>query len=137
MDRQNLIQGLVDCTIDFIASHHLPQNYDAKVCEFEYAKNGMVGLESLFGAVWSVVNKQWSITELVERLSVAPRKTFGLPIPEIKEGTTATLTLFNPAATYIFGENNIQSNCNNSAFIGKQLLGKVIGIINGTHIHIN
>ena len=137
LDRQNLIQGLLDGTIDFIASHHLPQNYDAKVCEFEYAKNGMIGLESLFGTVWSVVNEQWSIAELVERLSVAPRKTFGLPIPEIKEGTTATLTLFNPATDYIFGENNIQSNCNNSAFIGKQLKGKVIGIINGTHIHIN
>ena len=137
LDRQNLIQGLLDGTIDFIASHHLPQNYDAKVCEFEYAKNGMIGLESLFGVVWTLVNEQWSIAEFIETLSVSPRKTFGLPIPEIKEGTTATLTLFNPTTKYTFEENNILSNCKNSAFIGKQLMGKVIGIINGPHIHIN
>ena len=137
LDRQNLIQGLLDGTIDFIASHHLPQNYDAKVCEFEYAKNGMIGLESLFGVVWTLVNEQWSIAEFIETLSVSPRKTFGLPIPEIKEGPTATLTLFNPTTKYTFEENNILSNCKNSAFIGKQLMGKVIGIINGPHIHIN
>lgn len=136
-DRQSLLQGLLEGTIDFVASHHVPQHHDAKVCEFEYAKNGMVGLESLFGAVWSVLNEKWTIAELVERLSVSPRKTFGLSIPQIKEGNTATLTLFNPNASHQFEENNIQSNCINSAFIGKQLMGKVIGIINGTHIHIN
>lgn len=136
-DRQNLIEGLLDGTIDFIASHHLPQNYDAKVCEFEYAKNGMIGLESLFGAVWSIVKQKWSIEELIDRLTVSPRKTFGLSIPDIKEGEIVSLTLFNPTSSYTFGENNIQSKCTNSAFIGKQLTGKVVGIINGTHIHIN
>jgi dihydroorotase len=136
-DRQDLIEGLLDGTIDFIASHHLPQNYDAKVCEFEYAKNGMIGLESLFGAVWSVVKQKWSIEELIDRFSVSPRKTFGLSIPEMKEGEIANLTLFNPTSSYTFGLNNIHSNCSNSAFIGKELVGKVVGIINGPHIHIN
>ena len=136
-DRQSLLQGLLDGTIDFVASHHIPQHYDAKVCEFEYAKNGMIGLESLFGAVWTVVKEKWTIAELVDCLSVSPRKIFGLALPQIKEGTTASLTLFNPNAAYLFGDNHIQSNCNNSAFIGKQLMGKVIGIIQGTQIHIN
>ena len=136
-DRQDLIEGLLDGTIDFIASHHLPQNYDAKVCEFEYAKNGMIGLESLFGAVWSVVKQKWSIEELIDRFSVSPRKTFGLSIPEMKEGEIANLTLFNPTSSYTFGLNNIHSNSSNSAFIGKELVGKVVGIINGPHIHIN
>ena len=136
-DRQDLIEGLLDGTIDFIASHHLPQNYDAKVCEFEYAKNGMIGLESLFGAVWSVVKQKWSIEELIDRFSVSPRKTFGLSIPEMKEGEIANLTLFNPTSSYTFGLNNIHSNCSNSAFIGKEPVGKVVGIINGPHIHIN
>jgi dihydroorotase len=136
-DRLTLVEGLLDGTIDFIASHHNPQNYDGKVCEFEYAKNGMIGLESLFGAVWSIVNGEWSIGDLVERLSVSPRKTFGLAVPEIKEGAAATLTLFNPGNQYFFTENDIKSKSKNSAFIGRQLKGKVIGIINGGKIYLN
>ena len=136
-DRLALVQGLLDGTIDCIASHHIPHNYDSKVCEFEYAKNGMIGLESLFGAVWSTVNGQLPIEDLIERLSVAPRKTFGLPVPQIKVGAKATLTLFNPSGQYIFDAKQIKSKSNNSAFIGKELKGKVIGIINGNKIYLN
>lgn len=84
-----------------------------------------------------MVNGEWSIVQFVERLTVSPRKIFGLPVPEIKEGVTATLTLFNPAAEYIFAEKNIQSKSKNSPFIGRQLKGKVIGIINGDTIYLN
>lgn len=136
-DMLALRKGLLDGTVDCIASHHIPQNYDNKICEFEYAKNGMIGLESLFGVVWSMVNGEWSIVQFVERLTVSPRKIFGLPVPEIKEGVTATLTLFNPAAEYIFAEKNIQSKSKNSPFTGRQLKGKVIGIINGDTIYLN
>jgi len=136
-DRLALVQGLLDGTIDCIASHHIPQNYDSKVCEFEYAKNGMIGLESLFGVVWSLVNEQTTIGDLVEKLSVNPRSIFGLSMPEIKEGAAATLTLFNPETECTFEETNIQSKSKNSAFIGKQLKGKVIGIINGTKTFFN
>ncbi len=136
-DRLGLLQGLLDGTIDFVASHHIPQNFDSKICEFEYAKNGMIGLESLFGVVWSMVNGQWSIGELIERLSVSPRKIFGLAVPEIKEGVVATLTLFNPNTEYIFDEKCIQSKSKNSAFIGRHLKGKVLGIVNGDKIFLN
>ena len=136
-DQQALLRALLDGTIDCISSHHIPQNYDSKICEFEYAKNGMIGLESLFGVVWSMVNGQWAIAQLVEKITIAPRQIFGLALPEIKEGVTATLTLFNPATEYIFEEKNIRSKSKNSAFIGKQLKGKVIGIINGDKIYLN
>ncbi|MEO6733009.1 MAG: dihydroorotase [Ferruginibacter sp.] len=136
-DRELLVKGLLDGTIDFIDSHHVPQNYDSKVCEFEYAKNGMIGLESLFGVIWSMVNGEWSIDQLVEKLTTFPRELFGLEVPEIKEGVTATLTLFDPAAEYIFDEKDIRSKSKNSAFVGKRLKGKVIGIINGDKIYLN
>ena len=136
-DRAALLTGLLDGSIDCIASHHIPQNFDNKICEFEYAKNGMIGLESLFGVVWSLVNEEWSIETLVEKLAVSPRKIFGLAIPEIKEGAAATLTLFNPFADYTFDENHIQSKSKNSAFMGRQLKGKVVGIINGGKTYFN
>lgn len=138
-DRAALINGLADGTVDCIASHHNPQNYDSKVCEFEYAKNGMIGLESLFGVLGAVTRdtSNWSLEKLVGCLTVAPRKIFGLAIPEIKEGVTATLTLFDPVTEYTFDQTNIKSKSVNSAFIGKTLRGKVIGIINGTKIYLN
>lgn len=132
-----LLQALLDGTVDCIASHHIPYNYDNKVCEFEYAKNGMTGLESLFGAVLSMVNGEWSIGTLVEKLSVAPRKIFGLPVPVIEKGAAASLTLFNPDTAYVFDETMIRSKSKNSAFVGKPLKGKVIGIVNKEQLILN
>ena len=136
-DRAALLTGLLDGTIDCIASHHIPHHIDDKECEFEYAKNGMIGLESLFGGVSSLVNGEWPLEKLIDILSVAPRKIFGLPIPEIKEGTVASLTLFNPLEEYIFERSMIQSKSANAAFIGKKLKGKVIGIINKNQLVLN
>ena len=136
-DKDALLKGLREGTIDCIASHHIPYNYDNKICEFEYAKNGMIGLESLFGVVWSMVNGEWSIDSLIEKLSVAPRKIFGLAVPEIKEGIAANLTLFDPGASVIFDESMIKSKSKNSAFIGRQLKGKVIGIVNKKQVVLN
>ena len=84
-----------------------------------------------------MVNGEWPIGDLIERLSVAPREIFGLPIPEIKEGAVASLTLFNPSATYIFERSMIQSKSSNAAFIGKKMKGKVIGIVNKNQLVLN
>ncbi|MEO6718753.1 MAG: dihydroorotase [Ferruginibacter sp.] len=137
IDRDALLQGLLDGTIDCIASHHIPQNYDSKVCEFEYAKNGMIGLETLFGVVWPLVESKWSINDLIDVLTVAPRTIFGLPIPPIAEGAAACITLFDPDTSYTFEEKDIKSRSKNSAFVGRQMKGKVIGIINGNTIYLN
>lgn len=136
-DRDALVKALHDGTIDCIASHHLPHHIDDKECEFEYAKNGMIGLESLFGVVGSMVKGQWSIEQLIDTLSILPRNIFGIAVPEIKEGAVASLTLFNPYQEFIFDESMIQSKSKNSAFIGKKLKGKVIGIFNKKHLVLN
>ena len=134
-DRQVLIQSLADGTIDCIASHHFPQNWDSKTCEFEYAKEGMIGLETLFG-VTGVATKLGA-EKMVELLCENPRKVFGLTIPVIKEGTEAAVTLFNPETEYIFEESMIKSKSKNTPFAGKQLKGKVIGIFNKGQLVLN
>jgi len=136
-DREALLKALLNGDIDCIASHHLPHHTDSKICEFEYAKNGMIGLESLFGAVWSMVNGEWSIDQLVEVLAIAPRKIFGLAIPEIAEGAAVSLTLFQPSEEYTFSKEMIKSKSVNSAFVGKQLKGKVVGIVNKKQVILN
>ncbi|GAB2813104.1 dihydroorotase [Ferruginibacter profundus] len=133
-DKEALLKAVADGTVDCIASHHFPQNWDGKTCEFEYAKEGMIGLETLFGVLG---NFELGTEKLIELLSVNPRNIFGIAIPEIKEGVAACLTLFDATAEYIFEEKMIQSKSKNSPFTGKKLKGKVIGIINKGKVELN
>jgi dihydroorotase len=125
-DREALRKGVKNGIVDFIASHHQPQDWDHKVCEFEYAKNGMETLESVFGAVCAC---GISAEDFVRMQTETVCNIFGLPISSIEKGRKADLTLFRPGEEYVFEENNILSKCKNNAFIGKTLKGKVIGII--------
>ncbi len=126
-DRDALRNGIKTGVIDFIASHHQPQDWDHKVCEFQYAKNGMETLESVFGAAQiSDVATETFVKMQTENI----RKIFNLPAPLIDEGEKANLTLFIPDEEYLFEEKNIFSKSINNAFIDKKLKGKVIGIFN-------
>lgn len=133
-DMQALRNALLEGTIDCIASHHFPQHWDNKVCEFEYAKPGMIALETMFAVMMSC---GLSAEAFVQMQTVNVRNIFGLPVPEIKEGETACLTLFVPGADFIFEEPMIQSKSKNSPFAGRALTGKVTGIINHTNIQLN
>lgn len=133
-DMQAIQQAVSNGDIDCIASHHLPQHSDDKQCEFEYAKNGMETLEIVFGAINSFHS---SLDVLVELLTIAPRKIYNTPVPVIEEGQLASLTLFNPAPAFTFTDEMIVSKSHNNAFVGRQLKGKVLGIIHKNKIHLN
>ncbi len=121
--RDAVKNGLVDC----IATHHLPQDWDSKTCEFEYAKNGMTGLQTAFAAVHTAL-PELTATGIVSLFSVNARKIFNLPTATIAEEQPAELTLFNTTDESIFTKEEIKSKSYNSAFINKSLKGKVIGI---------
>ncbi|MEO5650335.1 MAG: dihydroorotase [Ginsengibacter sp.] len=125
-DRDALRKGIKNGVVDFIASHHQPQDWDHKVCEFEYAKNGMEGLESVFGAAGICGIAPETFVEMQTRNI---REIFNVKLPSIAEGESANLTFFTINDEYTFAENDILSKCKNNAFIGKKLKGKVIGII--------
>ncbi|MFN0081642.1 MAG: dihydroorotase [Ferruginibacter sp.] len=129
-----LIDALRNGDIDCIASHHTPQCLDDKVCEFEYAKNGMVTLQTLYGTLNGLLNDP---ELLVKMFTETNREIFKLPIPTFETGTEASLTLFEPNTTYIFNEKDILSKSKNCPFIGKQMNGKVVGIINKSKVVLN
>ncbi len=118
-----LQQGLKDGIIDCVASHHLPQQPDDKECEFEYAKNGMISLQNVFGVMSALL----PLEELISMLTIAPRKIFHINSPEITIGAAASLTMFVPEETYIFDRSMIRSLSSNSPFIEKEMKGKIIG----------
>ena len=133
-DMLALREGIKNGMIDFIASHHQPQHWDDKTCEFEYAKYGMIGLESVFGVAGICGIKS---IDFIKMQTENIRKIFNVELPQIKTGAKANLTLYDPDAEYIFEEENIYSKSRNSPYIAKKLKGKSFGIINGDKLFLN
>lgn len=135
-DVKALQEAVLHGTIDCIATHHLPQDWDAKQVEFEYARNGMIGLESTFGVIRQYL-PQLPLEQLINMLTTHPRNIFGLPQPLVQEGATANLTIFDPETSWQFTTAHIASRSKNSAYIGEQLKGKVHATVNGPVFHLN
>ena len=132
-DMLALREAVVNETIDCIASHHLPQDWDNKTCEFEYAKNGMIGLQTSFAAIQTIL-PQLSNDKLVKLFSTNARSIFYLENNIIVEGAIAELTLFNRNQNSTLTKENNKSKSFNTPFANKQLNGKVLGTINkGNH----
>ena len=89
--------------IDIITSDHNPIDIENKKVEFSIAKDGTIGLESLFG----VINTVLDLDSSIKALTTNPRTVFGLEPQSIKENTMANLTLFNPEGNYIFSKENM------------------------------
>ena len=131
-DRQALLEGVLDGTIDIITSDHNPIDIEHKKVEFDYALSGTIGLESAFGALLAVL----PLEIVIEKLT-AGKYIFSSSENEIKIHQSACLTLFNPNFDYNFKTTDILSKSKNSAFIGQKMKGKVYGIINNRKIILN
>ncbi|NVK52613.1 MAG: dihydroorotase [Flavobacteriaceae bacterium] len=129
-DCNALIEAINDETIDMITSDHNPIDIENKKVEFSAAKNGTIGLESLFGAVNSVLD----IQKTIDCLTHKPRAIFNLEETIIAIGEQAELSLFNPSENYIFSKEHISSTSKNSAFLGKKLQGKVYGVFTNNQL---
>jgi len=135
-DMLALRTAVEDGTVDCIATHHIPQDWDSKTCEFEYAKNGMTGLQTCYSvlktALPQVPEERW-----VELLCTRPRTIFGIGVPVIAENNPANITLFQPTGTFHFTREQTKSKSFNSPFTGNQFSGRVAGIVNGDKLVLN
>ncbi len=127
-DRQALIKGVKDGTIDCISSHHRPNEWDAKAKEFEYASDGMAIQGITFAVLWDALSEYIDIERLMQMLTIIPRDIFGLGTKEIKKGAAACLTLFVPGGSTIV---------TGGPFGGKELGGRVVAVVNNNKVHIN
>lgn len=125
-DCEALKKGLIDGTIDCITSDHTPENIENKNVEFDFAAEGMIGLETMFG----MLSNKLETNVLIEKIAINPRKILGLEIPSIHENTKANLTLFNTTEEWVVEAKNLKSKSKNTPLIGQQLKGKALRIIN-------
>ena len=96
-DRAALLEGLLDGTIDCIATDHAPHAADEKAQPMTKAPFGIVGSETAFPLLYThfVKNGDWSLQQLVDYLTIKPAQTFDLPYGRLEEGGFADLTVIN------------------------------------------
>lgn len=133
-DRKALQEAVLDGTVDAIAAHHFPQDTDSKVVEFEYAKHGMISLETAFSLVATAI-PQLDAGRLAELFCFGPRAAFGMQTPRVAENERACLTLFQTEAAWT--PRQFHSRSKNSVLTGTTLRGRPLGIISGANVFLN
>ena len=124
-DRQAIIQGLSDGTIDIIATDHAPHSAAEKEKPFPDAPSGIIGLETALAlGITSLVRPgHLTLMQLLEKMTINPARLYRLPYGIIKQDSPADLIIFNPEEPWI--PDSYHSLSSNSPFTGSKLYGKV------------
>lgn len=125
-DRLAVIEGLVDGTIDCIASDHAPHSEEEKDCEFDKAPPGMIGLETTLGLIKTfIIDKGYlSWADAIRKMTVNPARILNLPGGTLEPGKDADITIIDPEKKWTVNASNFKSMSQNSPFIGWKLNGQ-------------
>jgi dihydroorotase len=139
-DRDAMVSGIADGTVDVIATDHAPHHYDEKNVEFDRAPFGIVGLEtavplSLDRLVHAGVIR---LPRLIELLSVNPARILRIPGGTLSEGAPADITILAPDLTVRIDAAALRSRSKNTPFNGWELRGGVAAtIVGGRAVFVN
>ena len=126
-DRQAVVDGLKNGTIDAIASDHAPHDEDAKRLPFAQAACGGIGLETLLPVSLEFYqNGQMSLTDVLRLLTCGPADVLGLSAGRLEKGRPADLTLFDPDRAWKVVADDLLSKSKNSPFDGRPVQGRVL-----------
>jgi dihydroorotase len=131
-DRLAMIAGLMDGTVDCIATDHAPHALFEKEQEFERAPNGITGLETALGLALRVLHKGQGMTlrRVMELMSAQPAEIISLESRgTLKVGSFADVVVFDPAAEWSFGAKRSRSKSRNTPFDGAGMVGRVMATI--------
>ncbi len=138
-DRDALIEGIMDGTIDAIATDHAPHAFHEKVVEFERATFGITGLETALPIVLSVLHQHFRLPlrRIVELMSTNPAKVFGLTgRGALAKGAHADVTIFDPKKKWTFDASQSLSKSRNTPFGGWSFTGRaVVTIVAGNVVY--
>ncbi len=125
-DRLALVEGLVDGTIDCVATDHAPHSLVEKAVEFDLAAPGMVGLETALGLMLKLVDEgHLTLERVVEALTSSPAECFGLDAGSLAIGRPADLVLVDLEAKVTVDPRQFQSRSRNTPFGGWELPGRI------------
>lgn len=126
-DRRALIEGLRDGTLDCIATDHAPHTDYEKDKEFDYAPNGIIGLETALAVVLGALLREsrFSLTRVVDLMSRRPAAVLGLAAGTLAAGSPADICIFDPKEVWTYDARAGQSKSVNSPWSGKRLQGRV------------
>lgn len=132
-DNQALIQGVVDGSVDVIVTDHAPHTAFEKDREFELAPFGMTGIETSLGLMLTNLVKPGVISwqRLVELMCIKPREILRVEPVSISAGSTADITVIDPALAWTVTEEDFESRASNCAFIGYDLVGRATDVYVG------
>ncbi len=135
-DQEALIEGVADGTIDAIVSDHAPHLDTEKNTTFKLAEFGTTGLETLFGASYSILcrERKLSLDKVIGLLTEGPSKIAGIDGGSIKKGARADIAVADCKAGYTVKKEDFRSRSKNSAFIGQKLYGKILYTISNGKI---
>ncbi len=136
-DKKAIIQGIVDGSIDMIATDHAPHTEEEKAAEPMWkAPSGIIGLEtSLALAVTELVKKgHLTMAQLMEKMSLNPARLYRLDKGYIAEGADADLVIFNADEAWTVTREELASKASNTPFLGRDVYGRVKYTICGGNI---
>lgn len=127
-DVEAIIKGLIDGTIDIIATDHAPHSKKDKGCGFEKAANGVVGLETSFAVSYTnlVETGLMPLMKLIEMMGSRPAEIIGLDRGDISPGKVADVAIIDVEKAFVVNAEDFLSKAGNSPFIGMELFGKVL-----------
>jgi dihydroorotase len=134
-DIEAIKTGLRDGTIDAIASDHAPHSSVEKDLEFEYAANGVIGLESSLPLILRLI-REGVLTpmEAVAKVSRNPARILSIPFGTLRKGITADLTLIDPEVKYAIDVSRFKSKSRNCPFAGIEVQGKAVMTLVGGRV---
>jgi len=136
-DRQAVVDGLADGTIDIIASDHAPHDQDSKRLPFDQAAFGAVGLETLLPLTLGLYHDgRLSLLEALGKVTAAPATLMRLSCGALRKGVPADLILFDPDAPWQVKEEKLRSKSKNTPFDGHPVQGNVLRtLVKGRAVH--
>jgi len=139
-DCKALLEGLMDGTIDAIATDHALHKEEEKLTTFDEAPFGIIGLETAWGLLWAnfVAKDILPIEVLAEKFTASPRKLLGLPELNISAGSVADITVIDPERKSVVELDSLLSKAKNTPFGGWSMSGlPVMTIVGGQVVMLN
>lgn len=127
-DREALVEGLFDGTVDMIATDHAPHSAEEKSKGLKDSAMGVVGLETAFPVLYTelVKKKILPLKRLIEAMCVSPRRRFGLQGGLLAAGSLADLTVIDLNASFEINPENFLSKGKSTPFAGKKVFGSIL-----------